>query len=140
LSRAITSAGVPFCAQTPFQKLASYRVGWPPETCRTRTAKGTHTEPLRHGPRRPALAAELAAAKCLHLASGAPARVFRDFRYRTLDSWSRRRRVAGIGTAPSCTPQDSQSANLKPQRSDPIQFALCSAKKPPSQASCGAIK
>ena len=30
-----------------------------------------------------------------HLASGAPARVFRDFRYRTLDSWSRRRRVVG---------------------------------------------
>ena len=42
-----------------------------------------------------ALAAELAAAKRQHLASGAPARVFRDFRYRTLDSWSRRRRVVG---------------------------------------------
>src|SRR5271170_3563731 len=42
-----------------------------------------------------ALAAELAAAKCQLLASGAPARVFRDFRYRTLDSWSRRRRVVG---------------------------------------------
>src|SRR5271154_4632831 len=39
-----------------------------------------------------ALAAELAAAKRQHFASGAPARVFRDFRYRTLDSWSRRRR------------------------------------------------
>jgi hypothetical protein len=42
-----------------------------------------------------ALAAELAAAERQHLASGAPARVFRDFRYRTLDSWSRRRRVVG---------------------------------------------
>src|SRR5271167_314821 len=42
-----------------------------------------------------ALAAELAAAKRQHLASDAPARVFRDFRYRTLDSWSRRRRVVG---------------------------------------------
>jgi hypothetical protein len=42
-----------------------------------------------------ALAAETAAAKRQHLASGAPARVFRDFRYRTLDSWSRRRRVVG---------------------------------------------
>ena len=42
-----------------------------------------------------ALTAELAAAKRQHLASGAPARVFRDFRYRTLDSWSRRRRVVG---------------------------------------------
>jgi len=39
--------------------------------------------------------AELAAAKRQHRASGAPARVFRDFRYRTLDSWSRRRRVVG---------------------------------------------
>jgi hypothetical protein len=42
-----------------------------------------------------ALAVELVAAKRQHLASGAPARVFRDFRYRTLDSWSRRRRVVG---------------------------------------------
>jgi hypothetical protein len=42
-----------------------------------------------------ALAAELAAAKRQHLASGKPARVFRDFRYRTLDSWSRTRRVVG---------------------------------------------
>jgi hypothetical protein len=42
-----------------------------------------------------ALAAELAEAKRQHLASGKPARVFRDFRYRTLDSWSRTRRVVG---------------------------------------------
>jgi hypothetical protein len=42
-----------------------------------------------------ALAAESAEAKRQHLASGAPVRVFRDFRYRTLDSWSRRRRVVG---------------------------------------------
>src|ERR1700731_483621 len=47
-----------------------------------------------------ALAAELAAAKCQHLASGAPARGFRDFRYRTLDSWSRRRRVVGKAEHP----------------------------------------
>jgi hypothetical protein len=43
----------------------------------------------------PALAAELAEAKRLCLASGKPARVFRDFRYRTIDSWSRERRVVG---------------------------------------------
>ena len=41
------------------------------------------------------LVAPLAAAKRLCLASGKPARVFRDFRYRTLDSWSRERRVVG---------------------------------------------
>jgi len=42
-----------------------------------------------------ALAAELAEARRQHLASGKPARLFRDFRYRTLDSWSRTRRVVG---------------------------------------------
>ena len=40
-----------------------------------------------------AVAEELAAAKRLCEASGKPARVFRDFRYQTLDSWSRERRV-----------------------------------------------
>jgi hypothetical protein len=37
----------------------------------------------------------LAQAKRLCIASGRPARVFRDFQYRTLDSWSRTRRVIG---------------------------------------------
>jgi len=41
------------------------------------------------------LAEPLAEAKRLCLASGKPARVFRDFRYRTRDSWSRKRRVVG---------------------------------------------
>ncbi len=41
------------------------------------------------------LAEPLAEAKRLCLASGKPARVFRDFRYRTRDSWSRERRVVG---------------------------------------------
>jgi hypothetical protein len=41
------------------------------------------------------LAEPLAEAKRLCLATGKPARVFRDFRYRTLDSWSRERRVVG---------------------------------------------
>jgi len=41
------------------------------------------------------LAEPLAEAKRRCLASGKPARVFRDFRYRTLDSWSRKRRVVG---------------------------------------------
>ncbi len=41
------------------------------------------------------LAEPLAEAKRLCLASGKPARLFRDFRYRTRDSWSRERRVVG---------------------------------------------
>jgi hypothetical protein len=42
-----------------------------------------------------ALAEQTAEAERQHLATGAPARVFRDFRYRTRDSWSRKRRVVG---------------------------------------------
>jgi hypothetical protein len=42
-----------------------------------------------------ALVEPLAQARRLCIASGQPARVFRDFRYRTLDSWSRTRRVVG---------------------------------------------
>jgi len=42
-----------------------------------------------------ALASELAEAERLCRGSARPARVFRDFRYRTLDSWSRERRVVG---------------------------------------------
>jgi hypothetical protein len=41
------------------------------------------------------LAGPLAEAKRLCLATGKPARVFRDFWYRTRDSWSRTRRVVG---------------------------------------------
>jgi hypothetical protein len=42
-----------------------------------------------------ALTEQLAQAKRLCESSGKPARVFRDFQYRTLDSWSRTRRVVG---------------------------------------------
>ena len=42
-----------------------------------------------------ALAEQIAEARQQHMATGMPARVFRDFRYRTLDSWSRTRRVVG---------------------------------------------
>jgi hypothetical protein len=42
-----------------------------------------------------ALGEQLATAKQLCLMSGKPARVFRDFQYRTNDSWSRARRVVG---------------------------------------------
>ena len=39
--------------------------------------------------------AELAEAEAEAAATGKPARRFKDFRYATLDSWSRRRRVIG---------------------------------------------
>lgn len=42
-----------------------------------------------------ALVEPLAEAKRLSSVTGRPARVFRDFRYRTIDSWSRERRVVG---------------------------------------------
>jgi len=42
-----------------------------------------------------ALVEQLAQAKTLCVNLGKPARVFRDFHYRTLDSWSRTRRVVG---------------------------------------------
>ena len=42
-----------------------------------------------------ALVDQLATAKRLCVASGQPARVFRDFQYRTIDSWGRTRRVVG---------------------------------------------
>jgi hypothetical protein len=42
-----------------------------------------------------ALVDQLAEAKRLCTASGKPARVFRDFQYCTIDSWSRTRRVIG---------------------------------------------
>jgi Transposase DDE domain group 1 len=42
-----------------------------------------------------ALVGQLAEARRLCIASGRPARLFRDFQYRTLDSWSRTRRVVG---------------------------------------------
>ena len=42
-----------------------------------------------------ALLEPLAEARRLCIAAGKPARVFRDFQYRTLDSWSRTRRVIG---------------------------------------------
>jgi hypothetical protein len=42
-----------------------------------------------------ALATQIAEAKRRHMTTGTPARVFRDFRYRTRDSWSRARRVVG---------------------------------------------
>jgi DDE family transposase len=51
---------------------------------------------LARNPRLEALLAEeLSQARAEHEASGAPVRRFKDFTYRTLDSWSRSRRVVG---------------------------------------------
>jgi hypothetical protein len=49
------------------------------------------------------IAVEMAAAAEESVATGKPARWFKDFNYRTLDSWSRERRV--IGKAEWMTPQ-----------------------------------
>ena len=46
-----------------------------------------------------ALAGEMAQAQARCEQTGEPARVFKDFRYRTLDSWSRERRVVGKAEA-----------------------------------------
>jgi len=61
------------------------------------------------------LAGEMARAEALCAASGKAARVFRDFRYQTLDSWSRERRVVG-------------KAEHTPQGSNP-RFVVTSLKK-----------
>jgi len=51
---------------------------------------------LARNPRLEAILAEsMAEAARLVVATGQPARVFKDFRYETLDSWSRKRRVVG---------------------------------------------
>lgn len=44
---------------------------------------------------RAAIAEELAQAQCAYESTGGPARVFKDFRYQTLESWSTERRVVG---------------------------------------------
>lgn len=66
------------------------------------------------------LAGELAQAQQLCAASGKAARVFKDFRYQTLDSWSRERRVVG-------------KAEHTPQGSNP-RYVVTSLSKPAWQA------
>jgi hypothetical protein len=65
-----------------------------------------------------ALVDQLAEAKRLCAASGRPARVFRDFRYCTIDSWSRTRRVIGKAeyTLEGANPRFVVTS-LKPSRS-----------------------
>ena len=66
------------------------------------------------------IAADLAAAAETSVATGEPARRFKDFKYRTLDSWSRERRV--IGKAEWMTPSVAEAA-------DPTQLRKKKAKK-----------
>jgi Transposase DDE domain group 1 len=66
------------------------------------------------------IAADLAAAAEASVATGEPARRFKDFKYRTLDSWSRERRV--IGKAEWMTPSVAEAA-------DPTQRRKKKAKK-----------
>src|SRR5258707_2918991 len=60
------------------------------------------------------IAADLAAAAEASVATGKPARRFNDFKYRTLDSWSRERRV--IGKAEWMTPSVAEAADTMQRR------------------------
>jgi hypothetical protein len=60
------------------------------------------------------IAADLAAAAEASVATGKPARRFKDFKYRTLDSWSRERRV--IGKAEWMTPSLAEADDTTPRR------------------------
>jgi hypothetical protein len=55
------------------------------------------------------IADELAAAEALHEQTGRAARVFKDFRYRTLNSWSRERRVVGKAEHLYCARGDMEN-------------------------------
>ena len=74
------------------------------------------------------LAGELARAEVLCAASGKAARVFKDFRYQTLDSWSRVRRVLGkaehtlLGSNPRFgghQPEENRLGRAPPLRGSP---------------------
>ena len=60
------------------------------------------------------IAADLAAAAEASVATAKPARRFKDFRYRTLDSWSRERRV--IGKAEWMTPSLAEADDTTQRR------------------------
>src|SRR5258708_36037527 len=60
------------------------------------------------------ISADLAAAAEASVATGEPARRFKDFKYRTLDSWSRERRV--IGKAEWMTPSVAEAADTMQRR------------------------
>ena len=60
------------------------------------------------------IAADLAAAAEASVATGKPARRFKDFKYRTLDSWSRERRV--IGKAEWMTPSLAEADDTTQRR------------------------
>ena len=91
--------------------IAQIRQAWPRVRIILRADSGFSNDPLmswceanrvdyvfglaRNSRLEAALVEQLAQAKRLCADSGKPARVFRDFMYRTLDSWSRTRRVVG---------------------------------------------
>ena len=104
-------AGSAGAAEEMARMVARIRRRWPRVRITLRADSGFATEPLmgwceenrvdyvfglaRNSRLEAMLAASLAVAKRLCAASGKPARVFRDFDYRTRDSWSRARRVVG---------------------------------------------
>ena len=60
------------------------------------------------------IAADLSAAAEASVATGKPTRRFKDFKYRTLDSWSRERRV--VGKAEWMTPSVAEAADTTQRR------------------------
>jgi hypothetical protein len=80
------------------------------------------------------IAADLAAAAEASVATGKPARRFKDFRYRTLDSWSRERRVIGKAEwmTPSLAEADDTTQRRKKKKAKKARKAKAVAARRPS--------
>src|SRR5205823_13349924 len=109
--RAATVAGSAGAVEEMARIIAQIRQSWPRVRITLRADSGFANDPLmawreayrvdyvfglaRNVRLEAVLAAPLAGARRLCLASGKPARVLRDFPYRTSDSWTRERRGVG---------------------------------------------
>ena len=80
------------------------------------------------------IAADLAAAAETSVATGEPARRFKDFKYRTLDSWSRERRVIGRpmddavgrrGRRPDAIPKKKKAKKTRKAKAVAAPPAIC---------------
>ena len=80
------------------------------------------------------IAADLAAAAEASVATGKPARRFKDFKYRTLDSWSRERRVIGKAEwmTPSLAEADDTTQRRKKKKAKKARKAKGSSPRRPS--------
>jgi hypothetical protein len=109
--RRANTAGSDGAVEEAARIIAQIRRAWPRVRITVRADSGFCNDPMmswceanrvdyvfglaRNSRLEAALVEQLAQAKELCLHSGKPARVFRDFRYGTLNSWSRTRRVVG---------------------------------------------